>query len=65
MAAQSACNVDRIDAALSTILPMVPDLTYFRFCAEDARCGIDLDEIDPEQVCPRSRHARSSCHSVA
>ncbi len=48
--AQSACNVDRIDAALATVLPLVPDLAYFRFCAADARCGIDLDEIDPEQV---------------
>ena len=26
-----------------------PGLSYFRFCCEDPRCGIELDEIDPEQ----------------
>lgn len=48
-ASQSACSVDRIDSALATVLPLVPGLSYFRFCCEDPRCGIELDEIDPEQ----------------
>ena len=48
-ALQSACSVDRIDSALATVLPLVPGLAYFRFCCEDPRCGIELDEIDPEQ----------------
>lgn len=48
--AQSACSTERVHAALATALPLVPGLTYFRFCAADARCGIALDEIDPEQV---------------
>ena len=48
-ALQSACSVDRIDSALATVLPLVPGLSYFRFCCEDPRCGIELDEIDPEQ----------------
>ena len=46
---QSACSVDRIDSALATVLPLVPGLSYYRFCCEDPRCGIELDEIDPEQ----------------
>ena len=41
--------MDRIDSALATVLPLVPGLSYFRFCCEDPRCGIELDEIDPEQ----------------
>ena len=48
-ALQSACSVDRIDSALATVLPLVPGLSYFRFCCEDPRCGIELDETDPEQ----------------
>ena len=48
-ALQSACSIDRIDSALATVLPLVPGLSYFRFCCEDPRCGIELDEIDPEQ----------------
>ncbi len=49
MHVQSACSVERVDAALATLLPLVPGVTYFRFCPEDVRCGIELDEIDPEQ----------------
>ncbi len=41
--------MERVDAALATLLPLVPGITYFRFCCEDVRCGIELDEIDPEQ----------------
>ena len=50
---QSACSTDRIHSALATALPLVPGLAYFRFCALDPRCGIALDEIDPEQVLPQ------------
>lgn len=50
--AQSACSTERIHSALATALPLVPGLEYFRFCASDPRCGIALDEIDPEQVQP-------------
>ncbi|KAK9839624.1 hypothetical protein WJX81_001442 [Elliptochloris bilobata] len=46
---ESACSTDRIHSALATALPLVPGLAYFRFCAADSRCGIALDEIDPEQ----------------
>ena len=46
---QSACSVDRTASALVTVLLLVPGLSYFRFCCEDPRCGIELDEIDPEQ----------------
>ena len=42
--------MERVDAALAALTPLIPGLAYYRFCAEDARCGIDLDEIDPEQV---------------
>ena len=44
---ESATSVERVDEALSTILPMVPGLRYFRFCPQDERCGMELDEIDP------------------
>ncbi|KAK9861855.1 hypothetical protein WJX84_002096 [Apatococcus fuscideae] len=44
---ESACDVSRVDAMLSTLLPMIPNFKYFRFCATDPRCGMELDEIDP------------------
>lgn len=28
---ESACSVDRVEEALSTLLPMLPDIQYFRF----------------------------------
>ncbi|KAK9820032.1 hypothetical protein WJX72_005289 [[Myrmecia] bisecta] len=46
---ESACSVERVDMLLSTLLPLVPNLKYFRFNCEDARCGIELDSIDPAQ----------------
>ncbi|KAL3820686.1 hypothetical protein ACJIZ3_006591 [Penstemon smallii] len=44
---ESACSVDRVEEALSTILPMLPDVHYFRFNPVDERCDMELDETDP------------------
>jgi Leucine-rich repeat (LRR) protein len=44
---ESATSVRRVSEALATILPLVPGLTYHRFCSEDVRCGMELDEVDP------------------
>ncbi|KAK9706439.1 hypothetical protein RND81_07G124600 [Saponaria officinalis] len=43
----SACSVERVEEALSTLLPMIPDVHYFRFNPVDDRCDMDLDETDP------------------
>ncbi|GBF89188.1 phospholipase A [Raphidocelis subcapitata] len=45
---EAACSTDRVDEALSTALPLVPGLRYYRFCAEDARCAMALDDVNPE-----------------
>ncbi|KAI4312011.1 hypothetical protein MLD38_036870 [Melastoma candidum] len=44
---ESACTVDRVEEALSTLLPMLPEIHYFRFNPVDERCGMELDETDP------------------
>ena len=44
---ESACSVDRADAALCTLLPLIPGIRYFRFNPIDMRCGMELDDIDP------------------
>ncbi|KAK4421328.1 Phospholipase A I [Sesamum alatum] len=44
---ESACSVDRVEEALSTLLPMLPEVRYFRFNPVDERCDIELDETDP------------------
>lgn len=31
MLIESACSVDRVDETLSTLLPMLPEMQYFRF----------------------------------
>lgn len=28
---ESSCSVDRVEEALSTLLPMLPEIQYFRF----------------------------------
>lgn len=28
---ESACSVDRVEEALSTLLPMLPEIHYYRF----------------------------------
>ncbi|XP_027088093.1 phospholipase A I-like isoform X2 [Coffea arabica] len=44
---ESACSVDRVEEALSTLLTMLPDIQYFRFNPVDERCEMELDETDP------------------
>ncbi|KAK7264498.1 hypothetical protein RJT34_32107 [Clitoria ternatea] len=44
---ESACSVDRVEEALSTLLPMLPEIQYFRFNPVDDRCDMELDETDP------------------
>ncbi|KAG8385717.1 hypothetical protein BUALT_Bualt03G0074200 [Buddleja alternifolia] len=44
---ESACSVDRVEETLSTLLPMLPDVHYFRFNPVDERCDMELDETDP------------------
>ncbi|KAL9999758.1 putative phospholipase A(1) [Helianthus debilis subsp. tardiflorus] len=44
---ESACSVERVEEALSTLLPMVPEINYFRFNPVDDRCDMELDETDP------------------
>ncbi|KAM0054390.1 putative phospholipase A(1) [Helianthus debilis subsp. tardiflorus] len=44
---ESACSVERVEEALSTLLPMIPEIHYFRFNPVDERCDLELDETDP------------------
>ncbi|XP_057962580.1 phospholipase A I isoform X2 [Malania oleifera] len=44
---ESACSVERAEEALSTLLPMLPEIHYFRFNPVDERCDMELDETDP------------------
>ncbi|CAA3027259.1 phospholipase A I [Olea europaea subsp. europaea] len=44
---ESACSVDRVEEALSALLPMLPSVQYFRFNPVDERCDMELDETDP------------------
>ncbi|KAK8664862.1 hypothetical protein V6N13_084635 [Hibiscus sabdariffa] len=44
---ESACSVDRVEEALSTMLTMLPEIQYFRFNPVDERCDMELDETDP------------------
>lgn len=44
---ESACSVDRVEEALSTVLPLLPGIHYFRFNPVDERCDMELDETDP------------------
>lgn len=44
---ESACSVDRVEEAVSTLLPMLPEIQYFRFNPVDERCDMELDETDP------------------
>ncbi|XP_068666286.1 phospholipase A I-like isoform X2 [Aristolochia californica] len=46
---ESACSVERVEETLSTLLPMVPEITYFRFNPVDERCDMELDETDPAE----------------
>ncbi|CAI9756592.1 unnamed protein product [Fraxinus pennsylvanica] len=44
---ESACSVDRVEEALSALIPMLPSVHYFRFNPVDERCDMELDETDP------------------
>ncbi|GAB4826615.1 Phospholipase A I [Ancistrocladus abbreviatus] len=44
---ESACSIERVEEALSTLLPMLPEIQYFRFNPVDERCDMELDETDP------------------
>ncbi|KAK7359751.1 hypothetical protein VNO77_01716 [Canavalia gladiata] len=44
---ESSCSVERVEEALSTLLPMLPEIQYFRFNPVDERCDMELDETDP------------------
>ncbi|KAK1557151.1 hypothetical protein Q3G72_019057 [Acer saccharum] len=44
---ESACSVDRVEEVLNTLLPMLPEIHYFRFNPVDERCDMELDETDP------------------
>ncbi|XAR53777.1 Phospholipase A(1) [Bertholletia excelsa] len=44
---ESACSVDRPEEALSTLLPMLPEIHYFALIQVDERCDMELDETDP------------------
>ncbi|GLT52606.1 hypothetical protein SLA2020_259380 [Shorea laevis] len=44
---ESACSVDRVEEAVSTLLPMLPGIQYFRFNPVDERCDMELDETEP------------------
>lgn len=46
---ESACSVDRAEEALSTLLPMLPEIQYYRFNPVDERCEMELDETDPAE----------------
>ncbi|GBG71579.1 hypothetical protein CBR_g8995 [Chara braunii] len=43
---ESACSVERVEEALDTLLPILPDLHYYRFNPVDDRCSMELDETD-------------------
>ncbi|KAH7662143.1 Phospholipase A(1) protein [Dioscorea alata] len=44
---ESACSVERVEEALDTLMPLLPEMRYFRFNPVDERCGMELDETDP------------------
>ncbi|KAI4365056.1 hypothetical protein MLD38_021076 [Melastoma candidum] len=44
---ESACSVERVEEAMSTLLPMLPEMQYFRFNPVDERYEMELDETDP------------------
>ncbi|GJN11593.1 hypothetical protein PR202_ga29794 [Eleusine coracana subsp. coracana] len=40
-------DVERVEETLDTLIPMLPEMQYFRFNPVDERCGMELDETDP------------------
>jgi len=46
---ESATSVERVHEALATMTPLMPNMKYYRFEPVDERCGMELDEINPEK----------------
>ena len=46
---ESATNVERVHEALATVTPLMPGVRYYRFNPIDARCAMELDEVNPEK----------------
>ncbi|PKA45653.1 LRR repeats and ubiquitin-like domain-containing protein [Apostasia shenzhenica] len=44
---ESACSVERVEETMDTLMPLLPEMQYFRFNPVDERCGMELDETDP------------------
>lgn len=44
---ESACSTDRVEEALDTLIPLLPDVHYYRFNPVGERCDMELDETDP------------------
>ncbi|CAI9768193.1 unnamed protein product [Fraxinus pennsylvanica] len=44
---ESTCSVDHVEEALSSLIPILLSVQYFRFNPVDERCGTELDETDP------------------
>ncbi|XP_026422800.1 phospholipase A I-like isoform X3 [Papaver somniferum] len=44
---ESACSTERVEEALNALLPLLPEIQYFRFEPVDERCDMELDETDP------------------
>ncbi|GFR41419.1 hypothetical protein Agub_g2103, partial [Astrephomene gubernaculifera] len=44
----AATSPDRADEALSTLLPLVPGVRYFRFQPVHERCAMELDDVNPQ-----------------
>ncbi|CAI5466949.1 unnamed protein product [Closterium sp. Yama58-4] len=47
--AEAATSVEQADLAFESVMPMLPDVKYYRFNPVDERCGMDLDETDPAE----------------
>jgi hypothetical protein len=46
---ESACSVDRVEEALSTLLPMLPEIQYFRF--NPGKTGVIYNLLNQGWVC--------------
>lgn len=51
MLIESACSVDRVEEALTTLLPLLPDVHYFRFNPGEVTFHVAGGEILPAKVC--------------
>ncbi|KAI3920451.1 hypothetical protein MKX01_000790 [Papaver californicum] len=44
---ESACSTNRVEEELNMLLPLLPEIQYFRFEPADERCDMELYETDP------------------